>query len=101
MRAVQARIGYVDAILGCEIDVKTVDGDTKLTIPAGTQPETVIKMDGKGAPKLGGKALMSERGKQYVTVKVEIPTRINKEEKELLAKLQGMGAKAGFGFGGK
>jgi len=88
----------VDAILGCEIDVKTVDGDTKLTIPAGTQPETVMKMDGKGAPKLGGKG---DRGKQFVTVKVDIPTSVNKEEKELLMKLQGMGAKAGFGFGRK
>jgi len=94
----EARISYVDAILGCEIDVKTVDGDTKLTIPAGTQPETVMKMDGKGAPKLGGKG---ERGKQFVTVKVDIPTSVNKEEKELLMKLQGMGAKAGFGFGRK
>lgn len=92
----EARIGYVDAILGCELKVKTVDGEEKLVIPAGTQPETVMKMEGKGAPKLGGKG---ERGKQFVTIKVDIPTSVNREEKELLQKLQGMGSKTGFGFG--
>jgi DnaJ-class molecular chaperone len=44
----------------------------------------VLKLDGKGAPRLGGKG----RGNQFVTVKVDIPTSVSREEKELLQKLQ-------------
>ena len=49
------RISYVDAILGTEIKVATVDGDVDLKVAAGTQPETVTRLAEKGAPKLGGK----------------------------------------------
>lgn len=51
----QVRVSYVDAILGTEMKVATVDGDVDLKISAGTQPETVMRLDGKGAPKLGAK----------------------------------------------
>jgi len=96
----EAKVSYVDAILGTEIKVKTVDGDVNLKVREGTQPETVMKLEGKGAPKLGGQK--GQRGNQFVTVKVDIPTKLSKDEKDLLHKLQGMREKSGFtGFGGR
>lgn len=89
----QVRVSYVDAILGTEMKVATVDGEVDLKISAGTQPETVMRLDGKGAPKLGAKG----RGDHFVTIKVEIPTSVSSSDKELLMKLK-EGATAGKGF---
>jgi molecular chaperone DnaJ len=93
-------ISYLQAILGCTINVNTVDGKEELTIPAGTQPNTVLTLDNKGVPKLGNPV---SRGNHLITVKINIPTRINSEEKELLEKLAtvrgettGKGNKEGF-----
>jgi molecular chaperone DnaJ len=77
-------ISYLQAILGAELQVNTVDGPQPLTIPAGTQPNTVLKLEGRGVPKLGNAV---SRGDHLITVKVAIPTRLGKEEKELLEKL--------------
>jgi len=88
------KISYLDAILGTEIKVPTVDGSVDLKIAAGTQPETVMRLEGKGANVLGKKGV---RGNHFVTVKVEIPTSLSKEEKELLEKLKS-GFKSGKGF---
>ena len=77
-------ISYLQAILGCTVTVDTVDGEQELTIPAGTQPNTVLTLENLGVPKLGNDAI---RGDHLITVKVDIPTRINAEERELLEKL--------------
>ncbi|MEC4891453.1 MAG: molecular chaperone DnaJ [Oscillatoria sp. PMC 1051.18] len=77
-------ISYLQAILGCRMMVKTVDGETEVTIPAGTQPNTVQKLENKGVPRLGNPV---SRGDHLLTIKVEIPSRINTEERELLEKL--------------
>jgi molecular chaperone DnaJ len=77
-------ISYLQAILGCTLQVNTVDGKTELNIPAGLQPNTVLKIEGKGVPRLGNPVA---RGDQLITVKVDIPTRINSEERALLEKL--------------
>lgn len=77
-------ISYLQAILGCTIEVNTVDGQEKLTIPAGTQPDTVLTLENHGVPRLGNPV---SRGDHLITVKVEIPTKINSEERELLEKL--------------
>jgi molecular chaperone DnaJ len=77
-------ISYLQAILGCNIKVNTVDGLQDLTIPAGLQPNTVLKLENQGVPKLGNPV---SRGDHLITVKVEIPTKINAEERELLEKL--------------
>jgi molecular chaperone DnaJ len=77
-------ISYLQAILGCKIQVPTIDGDFDVTIPAGLQPNTVLTLEGKGVPKLGNAV---SRGNHLLTVKVEIPTKINHEEQELLEKL--------------
>ena len=86
-------ISYLQAILGCRIPVSVVNDpkeDSKenskeeVTIPAGTQPNTVITLEGKGVPKLGNPV---SRGNHLLTVKVNIPTKIDSEERELLEQL--------------
>jgi molecular chaperone DnaJ len=77
-------ISYLQAILGCHLKVKTVDGMEDLVIPPGLQPNTVLTLSNHGVPRLGNPV---SRGDQLITVKVEIPTKISGEERELLEKL--------------
>ncbi|MCT7964465.1 molecular chaperone DnaJ [Laspinema sp. D1] len=95
----EIKISYLQAILGCRLDVNTVDGPTELTIPAGTQPNTVMKLDSKGVPKLGNPAV---RGDHLISVAIDIPTKLTAEERPLLeqlAKLKGDRiGKGGKGF---
>jgi molecular chaperone DnaJ len=80
----QISISYLQAILGCTLEVNTVDGPEEITIPAGTQPNTILTLESKGVPKLGNPV---SRGDHLLTVKIDIPTRISNEERELLKKL--------------
>lgn len=73
-------ISFVQATLGGEVMVPTIDGNVTYNIPEGTQPGTVFRLKGKGAVKLNG----SSRGDQYVKVQVEIPKGINEKQKDLL-----------------
>lgn len=73
-------IPMVDAVLGTEIDVETVDGKITMKVPAGTQPGTNFKLSGHGAPHLGS----DQRGPHIVTINVEIPRNLNKKQKELI-----------------
>jgi molecular chaperone DnaJ len=77
-------VSYLQAILGCELEVETVDGKVAMQVPAGTQPGTVLSLDGRGVPRLGNPV---SRGKHLITVKVDIPTRVKSEERELLTQL--------------
>jgi molecular chaperone DnaJ len=77
-------ISYLQAILGCRLKIKTLDGDEDINIPAGLQPNTVLTLQDKGVPRLGNAVA---RGNHLLTVKVEIPTKISSEERELLEKL--------------
>jgi molecular chaperone DnaJ len=65
----QMPISIVQASLGAEVEVPTLDGKVKYKIPEGTQTGTIFRLKGKGIPNLNG----SGRGDQYVTVSVEIP----------------------------
>ena len=76
-------ISIVQAALGAELEVPTLDGKVKYTVPEGTQSGTVFRLRGKGIPYLRG----GGRGDQFVTVKVVTPKNLNKEQKELLQKL--------------
>jgi molecular chaperone DnaJ len=80
---VDVNINMVQAALGEEVVVPTVDGDTKLNIPAGTQPGKVFTMKSKGIPHVRG----GGRGDQHVIVNVEIPAKLNKDQKQLLEQL--------------
>lgn len=83
----ELELPYLDAILGAEKAVSTIDGDVTIKIPPGSQPDTVLRIKGKGAPKLGEKA---NRGNHFVTVKVKIPTALSPREKELVDELRGL-----------
>ena len=74
-------ISVTDAVLGAEIDVPTLEGKEKFTIPEGTQPDTDFVLRGKGVPYLGNS---NRRGDLIFTVKVEIPQKLNSKQKELL-----------------
>ena len=76
-------ITFTQAALGAEIEVPTLDGKVRYTIPEGTQTGTVFRLRGKGIPMLNSKT----RGDQLVTVVVETPTKLTREQKELLKKL--------------
>lgn len=78
------RVSYIDAILGTSKKVPTVDGDTDLKIPAGTQPGTTLVMSKKGVPVLGKPSI---RGDQLVRVDVEIPKYLSGEERKLIDQL--------------
>ncbi|MBO1052377.1 molecular chaperone DnaJ [Dolichospermum sp. UHCC 0684] len=80
----EIKISYLQAILGCRIEVNTVDGPVELIIPAGTQPNTVMKLENRGVPRLGNPV---SRGDHLLTVLIDIPTKIIPEERELLEKL--------------
>ncbi|MEI8230525.1 MAG: molecular chaperone DnaJ [Candidatus Peregrinibacteria bacterium] len=73
-------ISVTMALLGGERSVDTVHGAVTLTIPAGTQPGQVFRMKGKGLPVLSS----SRSGEHYVTVKVEIPSKLGREERRIL-----------------
>ena len=79
------KISYIDAILGTTLRVPTVDGAVDLKVPAGTQPATTMRIEGKGAPKLNNVNL---RGTHYVKVTVEIPKSLSSKEKELVTLLK-------------
>lgn len=77
-------ITFTQAALGGEIDVPTLDGKTKFEIPEGTQTGKEFFLSGKGIPQVGNPRY---RGNQRFTVVVETPTRLTKEQRELLLKL--------------
>ena len=74
-------VTFAQAALGDEIEVPTIDGKVKLTIPEGTQPGSVFRLRGKGIPYLQSK---SGRGDQFVTITVSVPKNMNAAQKETL-----------------
>jgi molecular chaperone DnaJ len=85
-------ISMIDAALGAEIKVDTVDGPVTMKIPAGTQSGTDFKLSGHGVPHLRG----STRGSHIVTINVETPQNLTKPQKELLEQFKESGGKKGF-----
>ncbi len=77
-------VGFPDLVLGTKIDVPTLDGVLKLTIPAATQPNTMLRIPGKGIGHLKG----GGTGDQYVRVNVHIPKDLSAKEKEQLRELR-------------
>lgn len=77
-------ISMVDAILGAEIDVETVDGTITMKIPAGTQGGTDFKLSGHGVPHMKG----DSRGAHIVTIHVETPKNLTKRQKEILEEFK-------------
>lgn len=76
----EEHISMIDAALGTEITVETVDGDVRMKVPAGTQSGTDFKLSGHGVPHLRS----TTRGAHIISIVVNIPTKLTKKQKELL-----------------
>jgi curved DNA-binding protein len=76
-----AKVNIFTAVLGGEAEVETMSGKVKLTIPAGTQPEQVFRVAGRGMPQLKSP---NTRGDLFVRLKVEIPRYLSSKQRELL-----------------
>jgi len=80
------KIDFVTAILGDEIEIPLFNEKIALKIPPGTQPNTVFRQRGKGMPRLHG----GGRGDLFVEVMVEIPSKLSREQTDLLKKIKGI-----------
>ena len=76
-----AAITFAEAALGGDVRIPTVDGEVIYTVKAGTQPGTTVRLRGKGVPSTRNKQM---RGDHYVTLDIQVPTKMNGEQKELL-----------------
>ncbi|HSD98712.1 MAG TPA: J domain-containing protein [Patescibacteria group bacterium] len=85
-------ISFPQAALGTEREVETVDGKVTVRIPAGTQPNSLIRLKGKGVPHVQG----SGRGDQYLRIKIVIPKNLNSHQKELLKEFDSEKGKKGW-----
>ena len=79
----EVRVSIVEAVLGTRVPVAAIDGEFRLTLPAGTQSGQVFRLRGKGMPRLSD----GSRGDLYVTVRVEIPSGLDARAQELFREL--------------
>ena len=79
-----SRISMIDATLGTEIDVKTLEKTQKLKIESGTQPNSILKIKSQGLPNQNS----NRRGDLFVHLVVEIPKKLSKQQKSLLDDFQ-------------
>lgn len=81
----ERKISVWDAVLGTALDIKTLDNKTlNINIPAGTQPETVLRITGEGLPDMRTRI----KGNLLLRIKVDIPRNLNRTEKSLVEKLK-------------
>jgi molecular chaperone DnaJ len=73
-----------DAVLGTKLDVPALDGSVSVTVPAGTQPDTVLRLHNRGLPQFGGET----RGDLYVQLQVHVPEKLSAEERKLYEQLR-------------
>ncbi len=88
----QEHISFSEAALGAEIDVETVDGKVRMKVPAGTQSGTDFKLSDHGAPNLRSE----KRGPHIVSIVVDTPTKLSKEQREIFEKLRQVKSSRGF-----
>lgn len=81
---VKLAIPYSLAVLGGQINVPTVDGDVKIRIKKGTASGIMIRLRGKGAPRLRGRG----KGDQYVRIQVAVPDKLSRSQKQLIEKMK-------------
>lgn len=80
----EEHISMYEAALGTEIDIETIDGDIRMKVPAGTQSGTDFKLSGHGAPSVNSE----KRGPHIVSIVVDIPTKLNRKQREALEQLR-------------
>lgn len=78
------KVDVVDAVLGASIDVPTLDGQVSVKVPAGTQPDLILRLRGKGLPSFGG----ASRGDLYVRLQVHVPERLSDRQRQLFEQLR-------------
>jgi molecular chaperone DnaJ len=90
---IELNMSFPQAALGDQVDVPTIDGTEKLTIPAGTQSGKMFRLRDKGVPRLRSMG----RGDEYVTVKVRTPSNLSSRERELYEELASLSTQNGDG----
>ncbi|HZO08929.1 MAG TPA: DnaJ C-terminal domain-containing protein, partial [Myxococcota bacterium] len=85
---VDVAVAYPDAALGAQVEVPTPDGTVTVKVKAGTNDGTLLRVKGKGAPKLKG----SGKGDLLARVKLTVPKKLSKKQRELLEELKQAGA---------
>ncbi|HEV2412586.1 MAG TPA: molecular chaperone DnaJ [Candidatus Saccharimonadales bacterium] len=88
----EEHVTMVEAALGTEIEVETVDGTVTMKVPPGTQSGTDFKLSGHGVPHIRGDV----RGAHIVTLHVDTPTKLSKHQRELLENFDHEGGRRGF-----
>ncbi len=88
----EEEVSFPQAALGTEISVETISGSVKLKIPAGTQPNTVIRLSQRGVKRVNS----SSHGDHYVQVKVVVPKSLSSEQKDLLKQFENAKKKSGW-----
>ena len=81
---VDVPVSYTDAALGASLEVPTPDGPISLKVPAGSQPGKLLKVKGRGAPKLKG----GGKGDLLARLRLTVPEKVSKQERELLEELR-------------
>lgn len=89
---IEKEISFSQAALGDQIEVDTIDGPVKIKIPSGTQPETLIRLKGRGVKYVRG----SGKGDEYVRIKVTVPKNLTSKQKELLKEFDLPKKKSGW-----
>lgn len=85
-------ISFPQAALGATVQVPTLTGKANLRVPEGTQSGAMLRMKGLGLPRLGS----SGKGDQYIRINVEVPKRLNSEQREIIEKLYGVENPEGY-----
>lgn len=91
---VEAEVDFSSATLGETIEVMTIDGPVSLKVPAGTQPDTVMRLRGRGVKDIHSNRI----GDEYVRIKIKIPTKLTNDQKRLLEQYRTIGDKKREGW---
>ncbi len=78
------QVDLVDAVLGCERPVPTLGGSATVTIPPGTQPDAVLRLQGRGLPHYGG----DRHGDLFLRIRIRLPERLTADERRLFEQLR-------------
>src|SRR3989338_4562802 len=80
----EKEVSFSQAALGDTVEVETIDGGVKLRVPAGSQPNTIIRLRQRGVTRLSG----GGRGDHYVRIKIVVPKNLSRRQKQLLEEFQ-------------